>query len=115
MIATVMLGLAALIYKTMPFISRIATQANFQHEFAFIVDAFTFLVSAMLIFTIAFPRRTEGKPEISFRNIWGDLKEGLRFMRTNQLTRSIIGVMIIGFIGGGSIYIPVSYTHLTLP
>ena len=105
MIATVMLGLAALIYKTLPFISRITTQADFQHQFAFIVDAFTFLVSAMLIFTIAFPRRTEGKPEISFRNIWGDLKDGLRFMRTNQLTRSILGVMIIGFIGGGSIYI----------
>ena len=105
MIATVMLGLAALIYKTLPFISRITSQANFQHQFAFIVDALTFLVSAMLIFTIAFPRRTEGKPEISFRNIWSDLKDGLRFMRTNQLTRSILGVMIIGFIGGGSIYI----------
>lgn len=105
MIATVMLGLAALIYKTMPFISRITSQANFQHQFAFIVDALTFLVSAMLIFTIAFPRRTEGKPEISFRNIWGDLKDGLKFMRTNRLTRSILGVMIIGFIGGGSIYI----------
>jgi MFS family permease len=105
MIATVFLGLAALIYKTLPFISRISTQANFQHRFAFIVDAFTFIISAMLIFTVAFPRRTEGKPEISFGNIWSDLREGLKFMRTNQLTRSILGVMIIGFIGGGSIYI----------
>jgi dTMP kinase len=105
MIATVILGLAALIYKTLPFISRITTQANFQHQFAFIVDAFTFIISAMLIFTIAFPRRREGKSEISFGNIWSDLKDGLRFMRTNQLTRSILGVMIIGFIGGGSIYI----------
>ena len=105
MIATVFLGLAALIYKTLPFISRITTQANFQHRFAFIVDAFTFIISAMLIFTVAFPRRTEGKPEMSFGNIWSDLREGLKFMRTNQLTRSILGVMIIGFIGGGSIYI----------
>ena len=105
MIATVILGIAALIYKTLPFVSRITTQANFQHGFAFIIDAFTFIISAMLIFTIAFPRRTEGKPEISFGNIWSDLKEGLKFMRTNQLTRSILGVMIIGFIGGGSIYI----------
>jgi dTMP kinase len=34
-----------------------------------------------------------------------DLLEGLRFMRQNKLTRSILGVMIIGFIGGGSLYI----------
>jgi dTMP kinase len=104
LIATVILGLAALIYK-FPLISGLTTQANFQHSFSFLVDAFTFIASAMLIFTIAFPRRPAAMRELSFKQINSDLKEGLRFMRTDPLTRTILGVMIVGLIGGGSLYI----------
>lgn len=105
MVATVILGFAALIYRYIPFVSNLTEMAQFQHQFAFIVDAMTFLASAMLIFTIAFPRRWEKRPKISSSHIWADLKEGLRYMWENQLTRSILGVMVIGFIGGGSLYI----------
>lgn len=104
-LATVILGIGALVYQ-IPMVSSITTQENFQHTFAFILDATTFVVSAMLIFTIAFPRRYEGgRPRIQASQVWRDFKEGLSYMRTNPLTRSILGVMIIGFIGGGSLYI----------
>jgi len=105
MVATVILGLAALIYK-FPLVASIEPLGKFQHQFAFIVDALTFIVSAMLIFTIAFPRKYSGKmPKIERGQIWKDFKDGIGFMRTNLLTRSILGVMIIGLIGGGSLYI----------
>lgn len=104
-LATLIMGLAALIHK-FPLVSNITTLPNFQHTFAFIIDALTFIVSAALIFTIAFPRRFIGKrPEIKASQVWDDFKDGLKYMRSNPLTRSILGVMIIGFIGGGSLYI----------
>ncbi len=106
LIATVILGIAGLVYR-FPFVHYIAReQAAFQHQFAFIVDAFSFLVSAMLLFTIAFPRGdARAREKFSARSIFGDLKEGLGFMRTDPLTRGILGLMIVGFIGGGSLYI----------
>jgi dTMP kinase len=105
LIATVILGLAALIHK-FPLVNYVvANEATFQHEFAFIVDALTFLISAMLIFTIAFPKRTHVDSKLSAGSIFHDLKEGLGFMRTDPLTRGILGIMIVGFIGGGSLYI----------
>ncbi len=104
-LATLILGIGALVYQV-PFVSSITTQENFQHTFAFILDATTFLVSAMLIFTIAFPRRFDGgRPRIKADRVWRDFKEGLSYMYSNPLTRSILGVMIIGFVGGGSLYI----------
>jgi len=104
MIATVILGLAALVYRAMP-LFHFVKQEQFQHQFAFMVDALTFVASAMLIFTIAFPRRWEKRQSISAGRVFSDMKEGLKYMRANPLTRSILGVMIIGFIGGGSLYI----------
>ncbi|MHB8895362.1 MAG: MFS transporter [Candidatus Geothermincolia bacterium] len=106
LIATVILGLAALIHK-FPLVKYVVSnQATFQHQFAFIVDALTFLVSAMLLFTIAFPRRmTLTEEKFSARSVFADLKEGLSFMRTDPLTRGILGIMIVGFIGGGSLYV----------
>jgi dTMP kinase len=106
LIATVILGLAALIHRFPLVRYVVANEATFQHQFAFIVDALTFLVSAMLLFTIAFPkRRTLTDQKFSARSIFGDLKEGLSFMRTDPLTRGILGIMIVGFIGGGSLYV----------
>jgi dTMP kinase len=106
LIATVILGLAALIHKFPLVHYVVANEATFQHEFAFIVDALTFLMSAMLLFTIAFPKRTTVTGQkFSARSIFSDLKEGLSFMRTNPLTRGILGIMIVGFIGGGSLYV----------
>ncbi len=106
LIATVILGLAALVHR-FPLVNYIVQdEATFQHQFAFIVDALSFLVSAMLLFTIAFPRRTtHSEKKLSATSVFKDLKEGVGFMRTDPLTRGILGIMIIGFIGGGSLYI----------
>lgn len=105
MLATVILALAAVIHR-FPLISGIVSLDRFQHQFAFLLDALSFAVSAALIFTITFPRRYGGRTQkIDGGRFWGDFKEGISFMRTNALTRSILGVMIIGFIGGGSLYV----------
>lgn len=105
MIATVILGLGQLIYRYIPPINMLVNEAQFLQTFAFIVDAMTFIASAMLIFTIRFPRRFEKREKISGKQVFTDLKEGLVYMWKFQLTRAILGVMIIGFIGGGSLYI----------
>jgi dTMP kinase len=105
MIATVFLAFAFLVYKALP-IFHFTSSAQFQYEFAFIIDSLTFIASAMLVLTIAFPKRFDGdRPKISASHVWQDTREGLSYMRTNPLTRSILGVMIIGFIGGGSLYV----------
>ena len=105
LIATVFLAFAFLIYKALP-IFHFTSSTQFQYEFAFIIDSLTFVASAMLVLTIAFPKRFDGdRPKISASHVWQDTREGLKYMRTNPLTRSILGVMIIGFIGGGSLYV----------
>lgn len=104
LIATVILGLATLIYK-FPLVSHIAQdEATFQHTFAFLVDATSFLVCAMLLFTIAFPKRAKAS-DLTAASLVKDLKEGFGFMRRDPLTRGILGIMIVGLIGGGSLYI----------
>ncbi|PKQ27406.1 MAG: hypothetical protein CVT63_08160, partial [Candidatus Anoxymicrobium japonicum] len=106
LIATVILGIASLIHEFPLVRYVVANEAVFQRQFAFIVDALTFLVSAMLLFTIAFPKRSIHREEkLSARSIYVDLKEGLAFMVANPLTKGILGIMIVGFIGGGSLYI----------
>ncbi len=104
MIATVILGFAQLIYKAFPLL-HFMDGVQFQHRFAFIVDALSFFASAMLIFTISFPRRWKTRQGISRAQVLRDMKEGIHFMRSDSLTRTILGVMIIGFIGGGSLYV----------
>jgi dTMP kinase len=105
LIATVFLAFAFLVYKALP-IFHFVSSSQFQYQFAFIIDSLTFVASAMLVLTIAFPKRFDGdRPKISASHVWRDTREGLTYMRTNPLTRSILGVMIIGFIGGGSLYV----------
>lgn len=105
MIATVILGLGELVWK-FPLISNNIAKENFVHEFAFIVDAISFAISAALLLFMTLPRRFEGKmPKLEGAQIWRDFKEGLRFMWRNPLTKVILGVMIIGLIGGGSLYV----------
>ncbi|MBN2168768.1 MAG: MFS transporter [Actinobacteria bacterium] len=105
MIATVILGLGQLVYRFIPPLKMLVNEGQFLQTFAFMVDALTFIASAMLIFTIRFPKRFEKREKFSGKQVFVDLKEGLVYMWRNQLTRSILGVMIIGFIGGGSLYI----------
>ncbi len=100
MIATVLLGLVQLIHKFFPIARHVG-----EHQAAFFIDALTFLASAALIFTIVFPKRREREEPFSARKIWNDMIEGLKFMWRFGLTRTIMGAMIIGFIGGGSLYI----------
>ncbi|MDD5448856.1 MAG: MFS transporter [Actinomycetota bacterium] len=103
--ATIFLGLASVIYDSFPFIHHMVERHRWQYGFAFLVDALSFIISAALIFTITFPRRRGKKAKVKVKNVWKDTKEGFKFIRSNQLTKSIFITLIVGFMGGGALYI----------
>ena len=74
---------------------------------AFIVDAVTFLFSAALIASIAFPKlkkpeRKKGRGTISAP--FHDLKDGVSFVARNRNIRTIVLGMAIGLFGGGVLF-----------
>lgn len=105
MFATIFLGLASVIYDAFPFIHHMVERQRWQYEFAFLVNALSFIASAILIFTITFPRRRTKKARMGLKNVWKDTREGFKFIRGNQLTKSIFITLIVGFMGGGALYI----------
>ncbi len=74
---------------------------------AFIVDAATFLFSAALIASIAFPPRIR-KPRRAGQGTltapFHDLKEGVSFVARNQTVRTIVLGMAVGLFGGGVLF-----------
>ena len=78
-----------------------------QEGLAFYVDAGTFLLSALMIYTLPLPRRrTEDRVESSGRRIeFGsalrELREGWEFVFINPVVRSVNLGLATGLIGGG--------------
>jgi dTMP kinase len=69
-------------------------------------DTVTFLVSATTIATLALPRRDHvaGEPRrVDFGRVWGDLKEGFRFIRANPVVRAVLIGLACGLGGGGTV------------
>ena len=77
---------------------------------AFVFDAFTFLVSAIIVlFTkvpeIRVPRERRARTRTDFRAPWRDLVDGFRFVtRTGPIRRMILG-MAAGLFGGGALFV----------
>ncbi len=74
---------------------------------AFGVDSITFLISAALIMTIAFPKtkplaRREGKGALA--SSWHDMVDGVRFVARNDRVRPIVLGMAVGLFGGGVLF-----------
>ncbi len=73
---------------------------------AFYFDAATFGVSALMIYTLPFPRRRKeqraasGK-RIEFGSAWRELREGWEFVFINPVVRSVNLGLATGLIGGG--------------
>ncbi len=68
------------------------------------VDASTFLASALLIATLALPRRERnGGARIDWGQTWRELMEGLRFIGTTGPVRSVMVGMGVGLIGAGAV------------
>ncbi len=74
---------------------------------AFGVDSITFLISAVLIASIVFPKvkappRREGKG--TFASSWHDMVEGVRFVARHNRVRPVVLGMAVGLFGGGVLF-----------
>ncbi|MGH2784244.1 MAG: MFS transporter [Actinomycetota bacterium] len=72
------------------------------YAFAFVFDAFTFLVSASFIARIALPKLThDGVEQEPF---WRSLVDGARFIRSSPLHRGLAYAVSLGMLGGGVLF-----------
>ena len=69
---------------------------------AFVIDAVTFLLSALFLLAMA-PVPTLGSGRLSVHRAWHDLNEGLRFAVRHALVRNVILVVSVLFIGVGAV------------
>jgi dTMP kinase len=84
------------------FDSLSALQVN-QEALALWVDGLTFVASALIVFRlpIPMPERVEGR-RVDWTQTLRDIKEGLRFIRSDRLVRAIMVGMAGGIIGAGA-------------
>lgn len=84
----------------------------------FIIDAFTFLVSGMIIFSMNMPKQLmvnkdkiiETSKEILGpirKSIFQEMKEGFQYLFEHEEIRFIMGILFILLAGVGAIYIPI--------
>ena len=81
-----------------------------QTALAFYVDTATFLLSALLISTLALPdaarrskKKTNGDKRVDFALTFHELKEGWQFIFVNPVVRSVNLGLATGLIGGGMV------------
>lgn len=67
--------------------------------FAFLFDAATFAVSAVFIATMRIPARAAAVAQTSLRVIWGQLVEGLAFVKRHATLVSIMGLTAAATLG----------------
>ncbi len=73
--------------------------------FAFIFDAATFAVSAVFITTMRIPSRAAATAQTSLRVIWGQLVEGLAFIKRHTTLLSILGLTAAATLGLSTIMV----------
>ncbi len=76
-----------------------------QEGLAFYVDGFTFLITALIVLSIAIPRlereERDGDRLFDFGGTFRDLREGWQFIFLNPVVRSVNLGLATGLIGGG--------------
>jgi len=75
----------------------------FGTSFAFAFDALTFFLSAVAIATITIPSHNYTDEKTSFTAIWGQLVEGLLFIRRNAIILSIMITAAVAMLGLGAL------------
>jgi len=103
-------GLAALLAKMAESLADtgwVNTWRLNEEGLAFYVDGISFLLTALIIWTIAFPVRTRaerggtGKGNWDLGGAWRELREGWRFIAVNPIVRAVNVGLGVGVIGGG--------------
>ena len=73
---------------------------------AFFLDSITFFISAYLIFRIHFKEReSEQIVKPSSHQVKSDIKDGIAYMWTHDLTRIVLFLVVVCFLGGGTVYV----------
>lgn len=81
-----------------------------QESLALWADGFTFVVSALLVGSVAFPKKeVEEVEEDSKPNVFRDLREGLSFIGSSPRVRSVMLGIGAGLFGGGML-VPLGQT-----
>ncbi|MFA5882593.1 MAG: MFS transporter [Acidimicrobiia bacterium] len=74
-----------------------------QEALALFFDAGSFLLSAIIVFTLPIPRgRTSAESKLKFSETVRDIKEGLAYIRYEPRVRGVIVGLGLGLIGGGA-------------
>lgn len=103
-------GIAALLAKLAESFSDEGWVNTFrlnQEGLAFYVDGLSFLATALIVWTIAIPRRsreerrTEGKTNWELGGAVRELREGWQFIAVNPIVRTVNVGLAVGVIGGG--------------
>ena len=107
-VAAVCFALLATAAKALGGIDALHFLKTDQTALAFYVDTATFLLSALLISTLALPdvaRRAKknGDKRIDFAQTFHELKEGWQFIFVNPVVRSVNLGLATGLIGGGMV------------
>ena len=109
-IAAVFFALLATAAKSLGGIDALHFFKTDQTALAFYVDTATFLLSALLISTLALPdaarrakKKTNGDKRVDFALTFHELKEGWQFIFVNPVVRSVNLGLATGLIGGGMV------------
>lgn len=103
-------GIAALLAKLAESFSDEGWVDTFrlnQEGLAFYVDGLSFLATALIVSTIAFPRRSREERKRTQRRNWEiggavrELREGWQFIAVNPIVRAVNVGLAVGVIGGG--------------
>lgn len=103
-------GIAALLAKLAESFSDEGWVNTFrlnQEGLAFYVDGLSFLATALIVSTIAFPRRSREERKSTQRRNWElggavrELREGWQFIAVNPIVRAVNVGLAVGVIGGG--------------
>ncbi len=75
-----------------------------QEALALIVDAMTFLASAIIVYRLPIPRREKrsGAKRIDWTETFREIKEGLRFVGQHAMIRGVMLGLGVGLIGAGA-------------
>lgn len=86
---------------------------TYPYSFAFVFDAFTFLVSAVMIGRIRLPKTSHLEAEAE--KFGESLKHGISFIRESPTLRSLAYAVTVAMLGGGVLFaLGIGYVHTTL-
>ncbi len=93
--------------------SALASLAGNRESLAIWLDGTSFLLSALLISRLRLPETERStRPHVPPAQTWRDIKDGLRFIRSEPLVRGVMIGLAGGLIGGGAI-VPLGPTVAT--